>query len=58
VQCGIAFPFKLSNLSFVTARPLSEEEAVLVDEITEAVEELKLVRQSKLKAGPARDLIN
>ena len=48
----------LSSLSFVKAKPLSDENAVLVDEIKEAVEELKLVRQGKLKARPARDLIN
>ena len=48
----------LSSLSFVKAKPLSDENAVLVDEIKEAVEELKLVRQGKLTARPARDLIN
>lgn len=44
----------LSSLSFVKARPLSDENAVLVDEIKEAVEDLKLVRQGKLKARPAK----
>lgn len=48
----------LSSLSFVKAKPFSDENAVLVDEIKEAVEELKLVRQGKLKARPARDLMN
>ncbi len=48
----------LSSFSFVKARPLSDENAILVDEIKEAVEDLKLVRQGKLKARPARDLIN
>ncbi len=48
----------LSSLSFVDAKPLSDENAVLVDEIKEAAEDLKLVRQGKLKARPARDLIN
>lgn len=48
----------LNNLSFVKARPLSNENAVLIDEIKEAVEELKLVRRGKIKARPARDLIN
>lgn len=47
----------LSNLSFVKAKPLSDENAVLVDEIKEAVEDLKLIRQGKLKARPAKDLI-
>lgn len=48
----------LNSLSFVKAKPLSDENTVLVNEIKEAVEELKLVRQGKLKARPARDLIN
>lgn len=48
----------LSSLSFVKAKPLSDENAILVDEIKQAVEDLKLVRQGKLKARPARDLIS
>ena len=48
----------LNNLSFVKAKPLSNENAILIDEIKEAVEELKLVRHGKIKARPARDLIN
>ncbi|MBC7567887.1 MAG: hypothetical protein H7223_13090 [Pedobacter sp.] len=48
----------LNNLSFVKTKPLSNENAILIDEIKEAVEELKLVRQGKIKARPARDLIN
>ena len=48
----------LNNLSFVKAKPLSNENAILIDEIKEAAEELKLVRQGKIKARPARDLIN
>ncbi|WP_256006286.1 hypothetical protein [Pedobacter deserti] len=35
-----------------------DENAILVDEIKEVVEDLKLVRQGKLKARPARDLVN
>lgn len=55
----VAFVMELlSNLSFVKARTLSDENVVLVDEIKEAVEDLKMVRQGKLKARPARDLIN
>ncbi|MCL7988566.1 hypothetical protein M8998_11520 [Sphingobacterium sp. lm-10] len=48
----------LSNLSFVKARPLSDEDIILVDEIKEAVEDLKLIRKGKLEASPARDLID
>ncbi|WP_285008194.1 hypothetical protein [Pedobacter faecalis] len=42
----------------IKARTLSDENAILVDEIKEAVEDLKLVRQGKLKARPARNLVN
>ena len=48
----------LSNLPFVKAKPLSSENAILVDEIKEAVEELKLVRQGKIKARPAREVVD
>ncbi len=48
----------LNSLSFVKARPLSEEDVILVDELKEAVKDLKLIRQDKLKARPARDLID
>lgn len=48
----------LNSLSFVKARPLSEEDVILVNEIQEAVEDLKLIRQDKLKARPAKDLID
>ncbi|EOR94882.1 hypothetical protein ADIARSV_1944 [Arcticibacter svalbardensis MN12-7] len=54
-----AFVMELfSSLPFVKVKPLSDEKAVLVNEIREAVEDLKLVRQGTLKACPARDLIN
>jgi hypothetical protein len=48
----------LSSLPFVKAKPLSDESAVLIDEIKEAVKDLKLIRQGDLKARPARDLID
>ena len=48
----------LSNLSFVKTKPLSEENALLIEEIKEAVEELKLIRQGEIQARPARDLID
>jgi hypothetical protein len=48
----------LSNLPFVKAKPLAGEKALLIEEISEAVENLKLVRQGKLKARPAKDVLN
>ncbi len=49
----------LKNFSFVKkATPLSDTKADLMEDIREAVEELKLVRKGKLKARNAEDLIN
>ncbi len=48
----------LRNLSYVKAKPLSDEKAQLVTEIREAVQNLKLVKQGKLKARPAKELLD
>jgi hypothetical protein len=48
----------LKGLSYVKATPIAEEKAVLIKEIKEAVHNLKLVRKGKLKARPAKDLLN
>jgi hypothetical protein len=48
----------LKGLSYVKTEPLSDEKAVLIKEIKEAVSNLKLVRKGKLKARPAKDLLN
>lgn len=48
----------LQSLSFVKAKPLTDEKAQLMAEIREAVENLKLVRQGKLKARPAKELLD
>ncbi len=48
----------LQNLSYVKAKPLSDEKAQLMSEIREAVENLKLVRRGKLKARPAKELLD
>lgn len=48
----------LHSFSFVKAETLSGEKALLIKEMKEAVENLKLVRAGKLKARPARDLLN
>ena len=48
----------LKGLSYVKATPLSNEKALLIKEIKEAVENLALVRQGKLKARSAKDLLN
>lgn len=49
----------LKNFSFVkNATPLSDTKANLMVDIREAVEELKLVKEGKLEARNAEDLIN
>ena len=47
----------LKNFSYVKAKPISDEKALLIGEIKEAVQNLKLVREGKLKARPAKDII-
>lgn len=48
----------LKGLSYVKAKTISEEKALLMEEIKEAVEELKLVREGKLKGIPAKLLLD
>ena len=48
----------LRNLSFVKAKPLTDEKAEFIEDIRNAVEEVKLVKKGKLKAKPARELLN
>lgn len=48
----------LKNFSFVKTKKISAEKALLAAEIQEAVKNLKLVRQGKLKAKPARELLD
>jgi hypothetical protein len=48
----------LKGLSYVKTTPISNEKAALIEEVKEAVENLKLVRQGKLKARNVKDLIN
>ncbi len=48
----------LQNLPYVKAKPLSDEKAQLMSEIREAVENLKLVKRGKLKARPAKELLD
>ena len=47
----------LKGLSSVKTKMISDEKAVLMEEIKEAVEELKLVRHGKLKCIHANQLL-
>lgn len=48
----------LKGLSYVRATTISDEKALLIEEIKESVENLKLVREGKQKARSARELLN
>ncbi len=48
----------LQSFSFVKARPLSPYKAKVIEDVEEAVEEMKLVKAGKLKARNAEDLFN
>tara|TARA_R110002072_G_scaffold258181_2_gene416835 strand:- start:1048 stop:1254 length:207 start_codon:yes stop_codon:yes gene_type:complete len=48
----------LKSLPYVKTQQLTDEKAELMSDIREAVENLKLVRSGKLKARPAKDLLN
>jgi molybdopterin-biosynthesis enzyme MoeA-like protein len=48
----------LKGLSYVKVKTISDEKALLMEEIKEAVDNLALVRTGKLKARPAKDLLN
>lgn len=48
----------LKGLPFVKIKAISNEKALLMEEIKEAVDELKLIRQGKLKGIPAKQLLD
>ena len=48
----------LKSLPYVKTKTLSDEKGLLMEEIKEAVEELKLVRAGKKKARNAVDFLN
>jgi hypothetical protein len=48
----------LKGLSYVKTKTISNEKAVLMEEIEEAVENLALARKGKLKLKTARELYN
>ncbi len=48
----------LQSLSFVKAKPLSPYKAKVLEDVKEAVEEMKLIKKGKLKARNAEDLFH
>jgi hypothetical protein len=48
----------LKSISYVRVKPLTDAKALLMEEIKEAVEEMKLIRAGKKKARNAEDFLN
>lgn len=48
----------LKSISYVKAKPLTDSKALLMEEIKEAVEEMKLIRAGKKKARNAKSFLN
>ncbi len=48
----------LKSLPYVKTKTISNEKAILIEEIKEAVENLALVRKGKINIKSARDLYN
>jgi len=48
----------LNSFSYVKAKPLSPYKAQVLEELQEAVENMKLVKEGKLKPRPAKDLLD
>jgi hypothetical protein len=48
----------LKSISYVKATPLTDSKALLMEELREGVEEMKLIRTGKKKARNAEDFLN
>ena len=48
----------LSNFSFVKVRPITNEKAMLLSEIREAVNNINLAKRGKFQARPAKELLD
>lgn len=48
----------LKSIPYVKTTTISDEKALLIQEINEAVKELNLVKEGKLKARPAKELLD
>lgn len=48
----------LKSISYVKAKPLTDEKALLMEEIREAVIEMKLIRAGKKNARDAEEFLN
>lgn len=48
----------LKSISYIKAKTLTDEKAQLMEEIREAVDEMKLIRDGKKKGRKAEDFLN
>ena len=48
----------LGNFSFVKVYPITNEKALLLSEIREAVDNVNLVKKGKMQARPAKELLD
>jgi hypothetical protein len=48
----------LNNFPFVKVQPITSEKALLLQEIKEAVDTVNLVKEGKLSARPAKELLD
>jgi len=48
----------LGNFSFVKVRPITNEKAMLLNEIREAVNNVNLAKRGELQARPAKELLD
>jgi hypothetical protein len=48
----------LKSFSYVKAKPLTPYKAQVLEDLKEAVENMALVKKGKLKARPAKDLLD
>jgi hypothetical protein len=48
----------LQHISYVKVKPLTDEKALLLTEIKEAVEEMKLIKRGKKKARHLEDFLH
>ncbi len=48
----------LKSISYIKVKPLTEQKALLMEEIRESVEEMKLIKSGDKKARNAEDFLN
>lgn len=48
----------LKNFSYVKAKPITSYKAKVLEDVREAVEEMKLINEGKLKGRNAEDIFN